>query len=63
VPGDHAIGRSRGGPTTKIPLAADGHRPAQVLVLTAGPASDAPPSTEAAEAEVKAEVKADAEAG
>jgi transposase len=39
-PDDHAIGRSRGGPTTKIHLACDGHgRPLSVL-LTAGNVND-----------------------
>lgn len=39
-PDDHAIGRSRGGPTTKIHLGCDGHgRPLSVL-LTAGNIND-----------------------
>lgn len=41
-PGDHAIGRSRGGLTTKIHLAADGHCRPLAFVLTAGQAGDAP---------------------
>jgi transposase len=39
-PGDHAVGRSRAGPTTKIHLACDGHgRPLSVL-LTGGNVND-----------------------
>lgn len=39
-PGDHAIGRSRGGPSTKIHLACDGHgRPLSIL-LTGGNVND-----------------------
>ncbi|MFF4999646.1 IS5 family transposase [Streptomyces sp. NPDC000656] len=41
-PGDHAIGRSRGGLTTKIHLAADGGCRPLAFVLTAGQAGDAP---------------------
>ncbi|MFJ8134137.1 IS5 family transposase [Streptomyces hydrogenans] len=41
-PGDHAIGRSRGGLTTKIHLAADAHCRPLAFVLTAGQAGDAP---------------------
>ncbi|MGW1926075.1 IS5 family transposase [Streptomyces massasporeus] len=45
-PADHAIGRSRGGLTTKIHLAADaGCRPL-AFVLTAGQAGDAPAFTD-----------------
>lgn len=45
-PHDHAIGRSRGGLTTKIHLAADaGCRPL-AFVLTAGQAGDAPAFTD-----------------
>ncbi|WP_394814190.1 IS5 family transposase [Streptomyces dubilierae] len=43
---DHAIGRSRGGLTTKIHLAADGHCRPLAFVLTAGQAGDAPAFTE-----------------
>lgn len=39
-PVDHAIGRSRGGPTTKIHLACDGHGRPLTLVLTAGNVND-----------------------
>ncbi|MFJ9417742.1 IS5 family transposase [Streptomyces sp. NPDC101227] len=41
-PDDHAIGRSRGGLTTKIHLAADGGCRPLAFVLTAGQAGDAP---------------------
>ncbi|MFG2409841.1 IS5 family transposase [Streptomyces brevispora] len=41
-PHDHAIGRSRGGPTTKIHLASDAHCRPLAFVLTAGQAGDAP---------------------
>jgi hypothetical protein len=41
-PADHAIGRSRGGLTTKIHLAADGNCRPLAFVLTAGQAGDAP---------------------
>ncbi|WP_435887034.1 IS5 family transposase [Streptomyces griseofuscus] len=41
-PGDHAIGRSRGGLTTKIHLAADGRCRPLAFVLTSGRAGDAP---------------------
>ncbi|MFF2309432.1 IS5 family transposase [Streptomyces albidoflavus] len=41
-PGDHAIGRSRGGLTTKIHLAADARCRPLAFVLTAGQAGDAP---------------------
>ncbi|MFJ1764800.1 hypothetical protein ACIOD2_31055 [Amycolatopsis sp. NPDC088138] len=39
-PGDHAIGRSRGGPTTKIHLACDGHGRPLPVVLTGGNVND-----------------------
>ncbi len=39
-PVDHAIGRSRGGPTTKIHLACDGHGRPLSVVLTAGNVND-----------------------
>jgi transposase len=39
-PGDHAIGRSRGGLTTKIHLLADGGGRPLVLLLTAGNVND-----------------------
>ncbi|MGP4115456.1 IS5 family transposase [Streptomyces sp. 4N509B] len=39
---DHAIGRSHGGPTTKIHLAADGNCRPLAFRLTAGQAGDAP---------------------
>ncbi|NEC36348.1 transposase, partial [Streptomyces rubrogriseus] len=45
-PGDHAIGRSRGGLTTKIHLAADARCRPLVFVLTAGQAGDAPAFSE-----------------
>lgn len=41
-PGDHAIGRSRGGLTTKIHLASDGDCRPLAFVLTAGQAGEAP---------------------
>jgi hypothetical protein len=41
-PHDHAIGRSRGGFTTKIRLAADGGCRPLVFVLTGGQVGDAP---------------------
>ncbi|QID34385.1 transposase [Streptomyces albus] len=41
-PDDHAIGRSCGGLTTKIHLAADGRCRPLTFVLTAGQAGDAP---------------------
>ncbi|WP_203237581.1 IS5 family transposase [Streptomyces sp. CdTB01] len=41
-PDNHAIGRSRGGLTTKIHLAADGRCRPLVFILTAGQAGDAP---------------------
>ncbi|WP_416069283.1 IS5 family transposase [Streptomyces buecherae] len=41
-PGDHAIGRSRGGLTTKIHLAADGRCRPLAFHLSAGQAGDAP---------------------
>ncbi|MFD5518802.1 IS5 family transposase [Streptomyces sp. NPDC127066] len=44
-PDDHAIGRSRGGLTTKIHLAADAHRRPLAFVLTSGQAGDAPAFT------------------
>ncbi|WTP70456.1 IS5 family transposase (plasmid) [[Kitasatospora] papulosa] len=43
--GDHAIGRSRGGLTTKIHLVADGRCRPLAFVLTAGQAADAPAFT------------------
>jgi transposase len=39
-PGDHAIGRSRGGLTTKIHLACDGHGRPLSVVLTGGNVND-----------------------
>ncbi|MFE1947109.1 IS5 family transposase [Streptomyces massasporeus] len=45
-PADHAIGRSRGGLTTKIHLAADARCRPLALVLTAGQAGDAPAFTD-----------------
>ncbi|MCX5174317.1 IS5 family transposase [Streptomyces virginiae] len=45
-PDDHAIGRSLGGLTTKIHLAADGGCRPLAFVLTAGQAGDAPAFTE-----------------
>ncbi|MFE9999860.1 transposase [Streptomyces avermitilis] len=45
-PDDHAIGRSRGGPTTKIHLAADARRRPLAFVLTAGQSGDAPVFTD-----------------
>ncbi|MEN3263296.1 MAG: hypothetical protein V7646_190 [Pseudonocardia sp.] len=45
-PADHAIGRSRGGLTTKIHLAADGNCRPLAFVLTAGQARDAPAFTD-----------------
>ncbi|MGP3982918.1 transposase [Streptomyces sp. KR80] len=44
-PADHAIGRSRGGLTTKIHLAADGRCRPLAFHLTAGQAGDAPTFT------------------
>ncbi|WP_412074640.1 IS5 family transposase [Streptomyces xanthophaeus] len=44
-PADHAIGRSRGGLTTKIHLASDAHCRPLAFVLTAGQAGDAPAFT------------------
>ncbi len=41
-PADHAIGRSRGGPTTKIHLASVGNCRPLAFVVTAGQAGDAP---------------------
>lgn len=41
-PADHALGRSRGGLSTKIHLAADGHARPLALAVTAGQAGDAP---------------------
>ncbi|MFA7766382.1 IS5 family transposase [Streptomyces sp. NRRL S-448] len=43
-PADHALGRSRGGLTTKIHLAADGRCRPLAFVLTPGQAGDAPAS-------------------
>ncbi|OSZ58505.1 IS5 family transposase [Streptomyces pharetrae CZA14] len=45
-PDDHAIGRSRGGLTTKIHLAADGRCRPLAFVLTAGQVGDAPAFTD-----------------
>ncbi|MFJ6068569.1 IS5 family transposase [Streptomyces tendae] len=45
-PDEHAIGRSRGGLTTKIHLAADGRCRPLAFVLTAGQAADAPAFTD-----------------
>nr|WP_310437227.1 IS5 family transposase [Streptomyces sp. 3330] len=45
-PDDHAIGRSRGGLTTKIHLAADARCRPLAFVLTAGQAGDAPAFTD-----------------
>src|SRR5690606_35555750 len=45
-PHDHAIGRSRGGLSTKIHLAADGRCRTLACHLTAGQAGDAPAFTE-----------------
>lgn len=45
-PDDHAIGRSRGGLTTKIHLAADGRCRPLTFVLTAGQAGNAPAFTD-----------------
>ncbi|MFJ7985711.1 IS5 family transposase [Streptomyces sp. NPDC096351] len=44
-PADHAIGRSRGGLTTKFHLASDTHCRPLAFVLTAGQAGDAPAFT------------------
>ncbi|WP_406840013.1 IS5 family transposase [Streptomyces sp. AHU1] len=41
-PADHALGRSRGGLSTKIHLAADSHARPLALAVTAGQAGDAP---------------------
>lgn len=41
-PADHALGRSRGGWTTKIHLAADASQTVLSVVLTAGQRGDAP---------------------
>lgn len=41
-PADHALGRSRGGLSTKVHLAADGHARPLALAVTAGQAGDAP---------------------
>jgi len=41
-PGDHGIGRSRGGLSTKAHLVVDGYGRPLVIVLTAGHASDSP---------------------
>ncbi|MFF3088808.1 IS5 family transposase [Streptomyces nojiriensis] len=45
-PADHALGRSRGGLTTKIHLAADGRCRPLAFVLTPGQAGDAPAFTQ-----------------
>ena len=39
-PGDHAIGRSRGGLTTKVHALTDGHGRVLVVLLTAGNVND-----------------------
>src|ERR1700742_33681 len=39
-PADHGIGRSRGGPSTKIHLACDGHGRPLAVVLTGGNVND-----------------------
>ncbi len=39
-PGDHAIGRSRGGPSTKLHLACDGHGRPLTVMLTGGNVND-----------------------
>ncbi|MEU8869521.1 IS5 family transposase [Streptomyces umbrinus] len=41
-PSDHALGRSRGGLSTKVHLAADGHARPLAFTVTAGQAGDAP---------------------
>ncbi|MFE5539890.1 IS5 family transposase [Streptomyces sp. NPDC056492] len=41
-PDDHALGRSRGGLSTKVHLASDGHARTLALRITAGQAGDAP---------------------
>ncbi|MEV0375845.1 IS5 family transposase [Streptomyces sp. NPDC050636] len=41
-PADHALGRSRGGLSTKVHLAADGHARPLAFTVTAGQAGDAP---------------------
>jgi transposase len=41
-PDDHALGRSRGGLSTKVHLASDGHARPLALRVTAGQAGDAP---------------------
>ncbi|MFD6742376.1 IS5 family transposase [Streptomyces anthocyanicus] len=41
-PADHALGRSRGGLSTKVHLVADGHARPLALAVTAGQAGDAP---------------------
>ncbi|QKV75525.1 transposase [Amycolatopsis sp. Hca4] len=45
-PGDHAIGRSRGGPTTEIHLACDGHGRPLSVALTGGNVHDCPMFTQ-----------------
>ncbi|WUT93804.1 IS5 family transposase [Streptomyces sp. NBC_00667] len=45
-PHDHALGRSRGGLTTKIHLAADGHCRPLAFAVTPGQAGDAPAFTQ-----------------
>lgn len=44
-PADHALGRSRGGLSTKVHLASDGRARPLALVVTAGQAGDAPAFT------------------
>jgi hypothetical protein len=41
-PADHTLGRSRGGLSTKVHLAADGHARPLAFTVTAGQAGDAP---------------------
>ncbi|MFE2535676.1 transposase [Streptomyces sp. NPDC059371] len=41
-PADHALGRSPGGPTTKIHLAAEGHCSPLAFAIAPGQAGDAP---------------------
>ncbi|MFD8315773.1 IS5 family transposase [Kitasatospora purpeofusca] len=44
-PGDHALGRSRGGLSTKVHLASDGNARPLAVVVTVGQAGDAPAFT------------------
>ena len=41
-PGDHALGRARGGLSTKIDTAVDGHGRPLAILLTPGQAGDSP---------------------